>query len=318
MSEAQAPVAAAEATVGAAAGAVLGTAVDTADYRSIWMFLKELEFRQGFVDISVNGAAVRTRYAEAGNPDKPHAILLHGTGGHWETFAPNLAALSEHFHCVAIDMVGNGFSDKPDYDYEIAVYVEHVLGVMDHFSMASASFVAMSLGAFVASSVSVGHPDRVDRVILMSPAGREASASNMARIRAERTKAVNEPTWDSLHGVFAHLIADERNRLPDLIGLRQAVYRREDTRTTIDRLLILQDEKVRNRNLIPDDKWRSISAPVMIVASGKDHGVYQDTARTIADLIPNSEVFEMPSVRHWPHFEDPEAFNAAAVEFLRR
>jgi 2-hydroxy-6-oxonona-2,4-dienedioate hydrolase len=215
-------------------------------------------------------------------------------------------------------MVGNGFSDKPDYDYEIAVYVEHVLGVMDHFGMASANFIAMSLGAFVASAMSVGHPDRVDKVILMSPAGREASASNMARIRAERTKAVNDPTWESLHAVFAHLIADETNRLPDLIGLRQAIYRREDTRSTIDRLLILQDEKVRNRNLIPDDAWRGITAPVMIVASGKDHGVYQDTARTLADLIPNSEVFEMPSVRHWPHFEDPEAFNAAAVEFLKR
>jgi pimeloyl-ACP methyl ester carboxylesterase len=189
---------------------------------------------------------------------------------------------------------------------------------MDHFDMASANFIAMSLGAFVASAISVGHSDRVDKVILMSPAGREASASNMARIRAERTKAVNEPTWESLHAVFAHLIADEANRLPDLIGLRQAVYRREDTRNTIDRLLILQDEKVRHRNLIPDEKWRGIEAPVMIVASGKDHGVYQDTARTIADLIPNSEVFEMPSVRHWPHFEDPEAFNAAAIEFLQR
>jgi pimeloyl-ACP methyl ester carboxylesterase len=54
------------------------------------------------------------------------------------------------------------------------------------------------------------------------------------------------------------------------------------------------------------------------VASGKDHGVYQDTARAIAELIPNSEVFDMASVRHWPHFEDPEAFNAAAVEFLLR
>jgi 2-hydroxy-6-oxonona-2,4-dienedioate hydrolase len=292
--------------------------IDTADYRSIWMYLKELEFRQGFVDIIVNGSPVRTRFAEAGAPNKPHVIMLHGTGGHWETFAPNLGALSEHFHCVAIDMVGNGFSDKPDYDYEIAVYVAQVLGVMDHFGMTTANLVAMSLGAFVASSLAVRHSDRVGKVILMSPAGREASAANMARIRAERTKAVNEPTWESLHAVFAHLIADEANRLPDLIGLRQAIYRRADTRTTIDHLLILQDEKVRSRNLIGDDAWRSISAPVMIVASGKDQGVYQDTARSLADLIPNAEVFEMPSVRHWPHFEDPEAFNAAALEFLKR
>jgi pimeloyl-ACP methyl ester carboxylesterase len=45
---------------------------------------------------------------------------------------------------------------------------------MDHFGMTSANFIAMPLGAFVASAISVGHSDRVDRVILMSPAGREA------------------------------------------------------------------------------------------------------------------------------------------------
>src|ERR1700684_4349769 len=171
MSQAQAP-----------AAAVDVSRVDTENYRSIWMYLKELEFRQGFVNIAVNGAVVRTRYAEAGGLDKPHAILLHGTGGHWETFAPNLAVLSQHFHCVAIDMVGNGFSDKPDYDYEVAVYVEHVLGVMDHFGIASANLIAMSLGAFVASALAVGHSERLDKVILMSPARREDAAANMARI----------------------------------------------------------------------------------------------------------------------------------------
>ena len=47
-----------------------GTAVNTDDYRSIWMFLKELEFRQGFVEIPVNGTTVRTRFAEAGESER--------------------------------------------------------------------------------------------------------------------------------------------------------------------------------------------------------------------------------------------------------
>ena len=92
-------------------------------YRSLWMHLCELEFRQGYVMAD----GVRTRYAEAGDPAAPPVLLLHGTGGHWETFAPNLPALAEHFHCVAIDMVGNGFSGKPDHDYEIPVYLPGAL-----------------------------------------------------------------------------------------------------------------------------------------------------------------------------------------------
>lgn len=286
----------------------------TTEYRSIWGFLRELDFRQGFIEVE----GVRTRFAEAGSPDLPTVIMLHGTGGHWETFAPNLGALSEHFHCIAIDMVGNGFSDKPDYDYEIPVYVRQVLGVLDHFGVEKAHFIGMSLGAWVCAAAAVSHPDRVDKVILMSPAGLIATASNMARIRAERTAAVNNPTWESMHKVFAHLIADEENRLPDLIALRQAIYRRDDTRETIDRLLILQDAEACDRNLIPEEKWASIQAPTLVVAAGQDHSEYMSTAQTVARLIPRAEVLEMPGVAHWPHFEDPATFNPAAVAFLAR
>lgn len=282
------------------------------EYRSIWGHLRELDFRQGYLEAD----GVRTRYVEAGSPDAPHVLMLHGTGGHWETFAPTLGPLSEHFHCVAVDMVGNGFSEKPDHDYEIPVYVRQIRAVMDHFGMDRTHLIGMSLGAWVAAATAVRHPERVGRMILMSPAGLVATASNMARIRAERTAAVDNPSWSSIHQVFEHLIADESNRLPDLIALRQAVYRRADTRETIDHLLILQDADARDRNLIPESDWASLQAPTMIVASGKDHGEYQSTAQSLARLIPHAEVFEMPEVRHWPHFEDPAAFNPAALAFL--
>ncbi|HVW41732.1 MAG TPA: alpha/beta hydrolase [Amycolatopsis sp.] len=283
------------------------------EYRSVWTWLRELDFRQGRLD--ANG--VRTRFAEAGDPAAPGLVLLHGTGGHWETFAPNLAALSEHFHCVAIDMVGNGFSEKPDYDYEIPVYVRQVEAVLDHFGMGRASFVGMSLGAWVAARFALDLPDRTDKVILMSPAGLVATASNMARIRAERTKAVQDPNWQSIKAMFDHLIADEENRIPDIIALRQAIYRLDDTRATIDHLLVLQDQQARERNLLSEQQWQSIKAPTLVVASGKDYSEYENTARRVAALLPNSQILEMPNVKHWPHFEDPAVFNPAALKFLR-
>jgi 2-hydroxy-6-oxonona-2,4-dienedioate hydrolase len=282
-------------------------------YRSIWGFLRELEFRQGYLD----AGGVRTRFAEAGRPDAPALLLLHGTGGHWETFAPNLPGLAEHFHCIAIDMIGNGFSDKPDFDYEIPVYVRQVLAVLDSFGVSRAHVAGMSLGAWVAARLAVDAPQRVDRLILMSPAGLIATASNMARIRAERTRAVQDADWASIKAMFDHLIAEERNRLPDLVALRQAIYRRTDTRETIDHLLVLQDAEARERNLIPEEAWATIAAPTLVVASGKDVSEYQSTARRVAELIPDSRVLEMPGVKHWPHFEDPETFTPAAVEFLR-
>lgn len=282
------------------------------DYQSIWLMLAELDFEQRWLDID----GVRTRVAIAGPEDGQPVILLHGTGGHWETFAPTIPALSDQYRCIAVDMIGNGFTDKPDYDYVIQVYVRHILGVMQKLHVERAHFIGMSLGAWVSAKIAQQHPALVDKVILMSPAGLIATQENMARIRAERTKAVQDPNWDSIKAMFNHLIADEERRLPDLIGLRQAIYRRPDTLATIDHLLALQNYETRERNLLSEDQWREIQAPTMVVASGKDHGEYQSTARQVANLIPNSTVFEMPEVRHWPHFEDPEAFNPAAVAFL--
>ena len=191
------------------------------EYRSLWTWLREVEFRQRWVD--VNG--VETRIAEAGSKGSPAVVLLHGTGGHWEVYAPTIGPLSKEFHCIAVDMVGNGFSDRPDYDYEIAVYVAHIAGLLDALGIEKASFIGMSLGAWVAAQFAARPPgpDGEDH----PPVARRAiaTASNMARIRAERTAAVENPTWESIKAMFDHLIADEENRIPDIIALRQAIYR---------------------------------------------------------------------------------------------
>jgi 2-hydroxy-6-oxonona-2,4-dienedioate hydrolase len=283
------------------------------EYRSLWTWLREVEFCQRWVD--VNG--VSTRIAEAGSKDSPAVVLLHGTGGHWEVYAPTIGPLSKEFHCIAVDMVGNGLSDRPDYDYEISVYVAHIAGLLDALGIERASFIGMSLGAWVAARFALDHPDRTDKLILQSPAGLIATASNMARIRAERTAAVENPTWESIKAMFDHLIADEENRIPDIIALRQAIYRMPATRDAIDHVLILQDPEARERNLIAEEQWAAIAAPTLVVASGKDHSEYMNTAQQVARLIPNSETIEMAQVRHWPAFEDPETFNAAALRFLR-
>lgn len=290
-----------------------GTPEDPDPYRSIWTSLCDVAFSQGWLD--ANG--VSTRYAEAGSPDAPAVLMLHGTGGHWETFVSNLGPFSAHFHCIAIDMVGNGFSSKPDVDYEIDLYVSHAMAVLDALGVESASIIGTSLGAWVAAAAALAHPDRVEKLVLMSPAGLVATESNMQRIRTERTAAVDDPSWERIKGLFDHLIAEERNRIPDMVAVRQAIYRLPSTRDAIDHVLILQDPAARDRNLISEAQWSAIAAPTLVIASGQDFSEYESTARRVAKLIPKGEILEMPGVRHWPHFEDPDLFNAAAIDFLR-
>lgn len=284
----------------------------TDDFPSIWSALREVEFRQGFID----AGGVRTRYVESGSADAPAVVMLHGTGAHWETFARNLGPYGEHFRTVAFDMVGNGFSERPSYDYEIPQYVEHALAAMDALGIPRAHLLGTSLGSWVAAALALRHPERVEMMVLMSVAGLVASAENMQRIIETRMRAVEDPEWDSIKAMFDHLLADERNRLPDLTALRMAIYRQPGMVDTMRHTLVLQDMEIRNRNLLTEDEWRSIEHPTLTIASGKDFSEYSNTSRIVADLMANASVVEMPEVKHWPHFEDPDLFNRVSLEFL--
>ena len=288
------------------------TPPEVAGYRSIWLELCKVAIRQDWIE----AGGISTRFVEAGQATAPPVVMLHGTGGHWETWAANLGAYSEHFRCIAFDMVGNGFSTKPDVDYDVAVYVAHVQAVMDALDVDRAVLVGTSLGSWVAARFALDYPDRVDKLVLMSAAGLLATQSNMQRIRSERTQAVDNPTWESIKAMFVNLIAEEGNRAPDLIALRQAIYRLPEMKQAIHHILALQDPEVRERNLISEQEWEQITAPAFVVASGKDHNEYENTSRRVASLMPNAQLFEMPHVRHWPHFEDPQTFNRASLEFL--
>jgi 2-hydroxy-6-oxonona-2,4-dienedioate hydrolase len=284
------------------------------EFASIWTELREVEFRQGFID----AGGIRTRYVEAGQRDAPAVIMLHGTGGHWETFARNVEPYSKHFRVIAFDLVGNGFSDRPDVGYEIPLYVSHVASVMDAFGVERAHLLGTSLGSWIAAAFAIVQPERVGKLVFMSTAGLVATAENMARIRATRRGAVENPDWATIKAMFDHLLNDEHNRLPDLIALRQAIYRQPGMIDTMEHTLVLQDPEIRDRNLLVEDAWRSITAPTLTIASGEDVSEYSNTSRRVAELMPNAEVFEMPGVKHWPHFENADLFNKVSLEFLLR
>ncbi len=284
----------------------------TAGYRSIWSDLRETAFRQDWLD----AGGIRTRYAQAGDPNSPALFMLHGTGGSWEAFCGNLGAHATAFNCYAIDMVGSGFSDKPSYDYEISAYVDHILKFMAAIGVKRASLIGVSLGAWVAARLAVDHPETVSKMTLLSASGLIANKATMKRIQSQRFQAVDDPSWTNVSSIFDNLIHDPANRIDDLIAVRQSVYKLPGARDAMARILVLQDPEIRERNLISEDEWRKITAPTLVIGSVDDPNIFLDTARKIMTLMPNATYAEMKHVGHWPQFEDPRAFNELNLRFL--
>jgi 2-hydroxy-6-oxonona-2,4-dienedioate hydrolase len=281
-------------------------------YRSIWTELLTTPFRQGWID----AGGIKTRFLQAGNETNPPLIMLHGTAGSLENFAANIAAHAEHFNCIAFDMIGSGMTAKPDYDYETEHYVKHVADFYKAMDIKTASIIGLSLGARVASRFAIDHPKKVERLILLSATAYFPARPIQSDIKSSRAAAAANPTWDSIREIFKGLFHDEKEIWDDLIATRLSLYSRPDMKQAMSHILALLDPDVYNRNRIPGEDWRNLHAPTLLVAAIDHRDVFLDTARAIANLIPNVSVFEMKHCSHWPQMEDPGTFNKRSLAFL--
>ena len=123
---------------------------------------------------SVEANGIRTNYLEAGSGDET-VVLVHGSGpgvtsyANWRLVIP---ALAEHWRVVAPDMVGFGFSDRPEgVTYSLDTWADQTVGVMDALGIDKAHMVGNSFGGAIALRVATKHPDRVGKLVLMGSMG---------------------------------------------------------------------------------------------------------------------------------------------------
>lgn len=110
----------------------------------------------------VNGARLWYRMSGAGAP----IVQVHGSGfGHrnFDTVTPELAR--DHL-VVDFDMRGYGRSERPVQRYDMGVWAQDVIGLMDALGIESAHVHGSSMGAMVSIVVAAEHPDRVRSVVI--------------------------------------------------------------------------------------------------------------------------------------------------------
>lgn len=283
-----------------------------ARFASVWSDLTGVAFSQGFLD----AGGVRTRYLMSGSPDKPLLLLLHGVGGHAEAYSRNLGPHAGRFWVVAIDMLGHGWTDKPDSDYQVRDYAGHVLAVMKALGRDKAHLSGESLGGWVATYLAVHHPEAVDRLVLNTAGGWTAHPDVMARLKSLSNEAAADPSWARIRARLEFLMCDKSMVSDDLIETRRAIYAQPGFADSMRRIMCLQEMEIRRPNMITEAQYRSIRAPTLVVWTSHDPTATPEEGKQIADMIPNARYVVMNQCGHWPQFEDAEVFNKLHVDFL--
>jgi len=110
-------------------------------------------------------------YREAGSPDDPTILLLHGFPTSSHMFRNLIQALSDRFHLVAPDYPGFGNSSMPsveEYDYTFDGFAEIIDGFTVKLGLYKYSLYVMDYGAPVGYRIAVKHPERVESLIVQN------------------------------------------------------------------------------------------------------------------------------------------------------
>ncbi|WP_019925249.1 alpha/beta fold hydrolase [Nocardia sp. BMG111209] len=110
-------------------------------------------------------------YREAGDPDKPDFLLLHGFPASSFMFRHLIELLADRFHLIAPDYPGFGHSAAPDragFDYTF----DHLAEIMDRFTAAIGlthyGLYLQDFGGPIGFRLATAHPERVRFLVLQN------------------------------------------------------------------------------------------------------------------------------------------------------
>jgi pimeloyl-ACP methyl ester carboxylesterase len=282
-------------------------------------------------EIAANGA--RFHIAELG--DGPLVLLVHGFPQFWWAWRHQLTALADAgFRAVAMDLRGVGGSDRTPRGYDPANLALDVTGVIRSLGEPDAALVGHDLGGYLAWTAAVMRPKLVRRLAVASmPHPRNWRA---ALLRDPRQTAAASYVWGFQRPGLPErrLVADAAaavgRLLDDWSGPRRPdpeavdVYRRAMAIPSTAHCSIEPYRWLVRSIARPDgiQFYRRMKRPVLVPTLHL-HGSLDPVLRTRSAAGSGSYV-EAPyrwrlfdGLGHFPHEEDPAAFNTELIDWLR-
>ncbi|HOO91748.1 MAG TPA: alpha/beta hydrolase [Syntrophales bacterium] len=112
-----------------------------------------------------------THYKLEGPDNGQVVVLVHGGTIPIWTWDKQIKALTgAGFRTLTYDKYGRGYSDRPDVTYDQALYQKQLLELVDKLALTEPfDLVGLSLGGGTAVNVTAHYPDRVRKLVLISP-----------------------------------------------------------------------------------------------------------------------------------------------------
>lgn len=271
---------------------------------------------------------VRLHVVEAGPPDAPPVVLLHGFPEFWWSWRRQIPALAAAgYRVVAPDLRGYHRSGKPRGvgAYRIDRLADDLRALLDDLGPAPHPVVAHDWGAAHAFWAALAFPTRFARLAILNGPHPAAFRRALLRDPAQRRRS---------RYVFSFQLPwlPERKLLADDGRLLRTMFRRSSRPGTFtDEELaryaaaaaipgamtaMLHWYRAAVRRRPPEPASWMVEPPVRIVWGTDDVALGEPLLDATARLCRHAEVFRIPAAGHWVQHEAPERVNALLLDFL--
>jgi pimeloyl-ACP methyl ester carboxylesterase len=284
---------------------------------ALWLYAPDkpravLEAEYPGTYVTVDG--VRLRLRDTGARDAPAVILLHGFGASLETWEPWAEALSARYRVIRFDLPGFGLTGTdPTGDYTDAREMKILADLMDQLQVRRASIIGNSLGGRIAWNFAAAYPERVSRLVLISPDGfaspgfaYDKPAETPLMMRALPYVAPRALLRANLAVAYANpaALSDATvTRYRDLMlapGVRRAILARLGQ-------VILRD---------PAPVLARVEAPTLLLWGETDAMIPVSNAQDYLRDMPHATLVRLPGLGHVPFEEDPAGSLPPVERFL--
>jgi len=227
--------------------------------------------------------------AGEGHSKEDPLILIHGLSASSRWWIRNIPAFAKHYQVYLLDLPGFGLMRRYHQRFVLDEVARGIVAWMEAVGISSAQLMGHSMGGYICLWIAAHYPERIKRLVLVSPAG-------IPHIRSVRGYTL--PLLVAFRyfkpGFFSILISDALRAGP-LTILRAA----QD--------LLTHDIR---------DCLTDVTAPTLLVWGEHDSLVPPLFGDILRQEIKHADLLILKKAGHVSMFDQSEQFNRAALRFL--
>jgi len=263
------------------------------------------------VEASVNGTKIH--YIEAGDTVAKPVVLVHGFPFSREMWLPQIERLRDRFRVIAYDVRGHGRSEVSDGQYTIELFVDDLIGLLDHLKIEKVVLCGLSMGGYIALRAVERNPERFRALILCDTSSEadtnEAKLRRAASIKTVKRDGVKAYAETFVKAVFA---PESLAKKTEIVAAIRGIIESNSPLAICGTLLALAGRTETTSSLSKFD------VPTLVLVGELDKLTPPSLSAKMRDNLRNAEFHIIPGAAHLSNLENPEEFNNHLLSFLNK